>query len=139
MNNEAKLDTRNQLTGFIVVGAIGFLIDASVLSFLVLSLKWHYFAARLCSFGIAATVTWVLNRRAVFSMTQHPRKEYAGYIAVQVFGALVNLGIFVLVIKLIPKLAAWPIVPLACGASLALIFNFVMLRNFVFDRSDQLR
>jgi putative flippase GtrA len=55
-----------------------------------------------------------------------------------VVGAAINLAGFALLIGLMPRLARVPIVPLAGGGALALIFNFFAARRWVFV-SESLR
>ena len=64
--------------------------------------------------------------------------EYGAYVVVQIIGATINLLVFVLVIELFASLVKMPIVPLAMGAALALLFNFSASSRFVFaDRRDK--
>jgi len=125
------------LTRFALVGGLGFLVDASVLTLLVNGLDKNHFSARAVSFALAVTVTWLANRRWTFEPTEHRGKEYAGYITTQIIGAVINLGIYVLLIQLLPQLAKLPVIPLACGALVALIFNFFTARRFVFQAVRQ--
>ena len=125
------------LARFCIAGGIGFLVDAGVLTALVNGLGWHHYAARAVSFGLAVTVTWQLNRRWVFERTADARSEYLRYLSVQVVGAAINLGTYVVAIEMAPQLATVPAIPLAIGAALALLFNFVASRAFVFDTSNR--
>jgi putative flippase GtrA len=132
------LDTAGErvtnLPGFALVGAVGFLVDASILTALMTGLGFGAYAARAVSFTSAVTVTWYLNRRWVFDRSDVPmsRREYSSYLLVQIIGAMINLGIFVLVIELVPKLKSVPVIPLAIGAGAALLFNFAASSRFVF-------
>jgi putative flippase GtrA/ubiquinone/menaquinone biosynthesis C-methylase UbiE len=124
-------------TRFALVGGLGFLVDASVLTLLVNGLDKNHLSARAVSFALAVTVTWLANRHWTFEPTQHRGKEYAGYITTQIVGAVINLGIYVVLIALFPDLAKTPVIPLACGALVALIFNFFAARRFVFQAIRQ--
>lgn len=123
-----------KLPGFVVVGAVGFLVDASILTALMNGLGLGPYAARAVSFTTAVTVTWYLNRRWVFNRSAVPmsRREYSRYLLVQIIGATINLGIFVLVIQLVPELTGVPVIPLAIGAGAALLFNFAASSRYVF-------
>jgi putative flippase GtrA len=116
------------------VGAIGFLVDASILTVLVTGLGWGHYGARAISFATAVTVTWYLNRRWTFAKRacSDRRREYSRYFIVQAIGAVINLGVYSLCIELYSPLAAVPIVPLAIGAGIAMIFNFLASRYFAF-------
>ena len=122
---------------FAGAGAAGFLIEAVILTGLTLAAGWNAVHARAVSFPLAATVTWLLNRRFAFAGrgVTRLRTEYAGYLAIQIAGACVNLAIFVICITAFPRLAAWPFVPLAAGAAFALVFNFVLARTILYSRA----
>ena len=119
-------------TRFCGVGAIGFLVDAGVLTLLVNGLGWDHYPGRSVSFALAVTTTWLLNRTWAFRRTQDSRSEYARYFSVQCVGALINLGTYVAVIEVVPETASIPVVPLAIGAAPALLFNFLASQRFVF-------
>ena len=116
-----------------LVGIVGFGVDATVLSLLVHA--WHlpHYTARALSFGMAVSVTWYLNRRFTFSSTGHAGREYRGYFLAQLVGAIINLGTYATTIELIPRLARVPVIPLAVGAAFALAFNYSAAR-YVFRR-----
>lgn len=124
-----------RLPGFILVGAIGFLIDAGILTALMKSLGFGHYGARAISFTIAVTATWYMNRRWVFerNAVRMSSQEYTSYLSVQVIGALINLSVFAAVIEFVPGLAKIPVIPLAVGAAVALMFNFSASSRFVFS------
>jgi putative flippase GtrA len=47
-------------------------------------------------------------------------------------GAIINLGAYALIIVLFPGLARAPVIPLAIGAGLALLFNYWAASRWVF-------
>lgn len=120
------------LSRFTLVGALGFAIDASVLTLLVSGLAWHHYTARAVSFSLAVTCTWYCNRRWVFASIANRRHEYGSYFAIQVVGAAVNLTVYVLAVEIFAALGDIPVVPLAMGAVVALAFNFFASRRWVF-------
>lgn len=130
----------NQLPRFAAIGGVGFLIDASILTLLVNGCGMGPIQARAISFALAATATWYLNRRWTFAGSASARggPEYARYIVAQVLGAIINLLVYLLVITLWPSLGAVPVIPLAIGAAIALLFNFAAARFWVFN-SDETR
>jgi putative flippase GtrA len=128
-----------ELLRFAVVGAIGFVVDAGILTWLVSLLAWNVYAARAVSFGVAVVVTWLVNRRWTFAhrgpgvpAPAGAGAEYARYLTVQVTGALANLGVFAAALAVWPRLIAYPVVPLAIGAVAGLVVNFVGARQWVF-------
>jgi putative flippase GtrA len=125
------------LLRFIVVGAVGFGIDAGVMT-LVLRMGYDVVVARVVSFSMAVSATYFLNRAWTFSASKRPftRAQYALYVTTQLVGALINLGTFFLAVSIVPALRESPVVALAIGAAVAMLFNFIVSRNFVF-RSTQ--
>jgi len=126
-----------RLPGFVVVGAIGFLIDAGILTALMTGADFGHYSARAISFTVAVTATWYINRRWVFERgaIEMTGREYTSYLLVQVIGAVINLSVFVAVIEFIPGLGEIPVVPLALGAAVALVFNFSAASRLVFSDS----
>ena len=122
---------------YALVGGSGFVVDASVLTLLVNGLGYGHYVSRAASFSLAVTITWWINRRWVFQAGTPTRVEYSGYFLVQLIGAFINLGIYVLAIELVPALAAIPVLPLAIGAAVALLANFLLVRRFVFRRATK--
>jgi len=119
---------------FACIGSVGFLVDASILTTLITGYGWGLYSSRLISFGTAVTVTWYLNRRWTFARQMSPdrKKEYSRYIAVQTIGALLNFGIYSICITVIAALAAWPVIPLAVGSAVALVFNYLAAKKYVY-------
>jgi putative flippase GtrA len=127
---------RRQAWRFAVIGGVGFVVDAAVLTWLVSLQGWGLYSARAVSFTLAVTVTWYLNRRITFAgrATPHRGREYGRYLSTQTIGALINLGVYVIVIEALPMLATRPVIPLALGSATALLFNFLAARQLVFNR-----
>jgi putative flippase GtrA len=59
-------------------------------------------------------------------------REYANYFGTQVLGAIINLSIFFGLIGLLPDLREVAIVPLAFGAAVSLLFNYLVSKHYVF-------
>lgn len=125
---------RGQLPRFAGIGGIGFLIDAAILTLLVNGGGMGPVSARAISFTLAATATWYLNRRWTFRVAGNASQgsEYARYLAVQIVGAVINLAIYLLVLAFQPQLGRVPVIPLAAGALVAMGFNFIASRYWVF-------
>jgi len=119
---------------FAAAGGIGFLIEAVILTWLVQGQGLNIYGARAISFSVAVTATWAINRNFAFAGLQQQRRgrEYSAYFLVQIIGAVINLGVFALAIAVQPGLRSLPVAPLAIGAAVALVFNFLASRNWVF-------
>jgi len=121
-----------RFASFIVVGSLGFIVDAAILSLLVHVWHWGPYPARVLSFVPAVTATWYCNRRWVFSGSRNRAREYGAYFGAQTIGAAINLGTYVLVILVFPEVARVPVVPLAVGSAVALAFNYAAASRWVF-------
>ncbi len=128
-----------RFASFTTVGIVGFIVDAGILSALVHGWEWPHYAARALSFGAAVSATWHLNRRWVFSRTNDATREYGAYFGVQAVGAAVNLGTYAVAILVYPSLAEVPVVPLAAGAALAMLFNYYAAARWVFATRPEAR
>jgi putative flippase GtrA len=122
---------------FVMVGAVGFVVDAFLLTVLTVKFGLDVLPARAGSFACAVLVTWLLNRTFTFSRQSSQallsrKKEYFLYLTVQVIGAALNFVVFLALIELNPMLRQMPVIPLAGGSMVALVFNFTMSRKFVF-------
>lgn len=126
-----------QILGFVIVGSIGFLIDAGVLTALSAGLAWSPFLARFVSFPVAVLGTWALNRRFVFGSLASSRsqvaREYSRYLGVQSIGAATNMVVYSLVLLAFPGLERWPVIALAFGSLAGLFVNFAGARLWVFS------
>lgn len=120
---------------FCVVGSVGFLVDGGSLTILV-ALGVGPYTARLISFPLAVTVTWLFNRKWTFAdgATTRPKREYTVYFVVQITGALINLGVYAALLSHWEVLKAIVLVPFAVASATALIFNYVGMQWFVFTQ-----
>jgi putative flippase GtrA len=124
---------RAELARFAVVGAAGFLVDASVLQSLVSAAGWSPFIARAVSFPVALACTFALNRAWTFRSLRMPMlRAYGAYSAIQAVGALLNLFVFSVCLLLAPPLYERPLIALGVGAAVSLFFNFYATRSLVF-------
>ncbi len=124
-----------RVTRFAVVGGLGFVVDATILTVLVNGFHWRYYVARLVSFPSALTVTWYVNRCWGFEATRRAHREYWSYFAVQTVGALINFGVYFSAIEAAPQLARAPVVPLAIGSVIPMSFNYLASSRLVFRSS----
>jgi putative flippase GtrA len=65
------------------------------------------------------------------------KSEYIGYFLIQGAGALLNLVIFSLVVLLLPQFKLIPVIPLAIGAGVAMIFNYSASKYFVYGKKTE--
>jgi putative flippase GtrA len=123
-----------QIFRFGMIGGLGFLVDAGVLSLLIQKAGWDLYSSRALSFSLAVTATWYLNRQYTFiaGSAKGKAKEYGRYVSGQIVGGLINLAVYAGVLSIQPALAVYPVIPLAFGSAVALMFNFLYSKFIAF-------
>lgn len=123
----------NAFLRFSVVGTIGFLVDSSVLMALTQGLELGPLAGRFLSFAVAVTVTWYLNRRVTFRAVTAPTgSEWLRYAGLTAFGALINIGVYRMVLALAGITPTAMVAGVAAGSVAALGFNYTVSKRWVF-------
>lgn len=120
---------------FGLIGGVGFFVDGGLLSLLTSWQSMNVYAARGISFPLATAVTWFLNRCFTFRMNKvrnASKKEYIQYLMVQIGGGLLNLLVFVTLLRYYNWMDEFPILPLAVGAIFGMIFNYTFSKIWVF-------
>jgi putative flippase GtrA len=123
---------------FSVAGAVGFVIDAGVLSLIVRATQINALSARLVSMTLAITATWLINRQFTFRTrrTLPGHVEYAGYFAIQLVGVVINYAVFAASLRLWPALEAVPVLAAAAGSVSAMLLNFLVARRVLYAYSS---
>ena len=87
--------------------------------------------ARVLSILAALSLTWALNRRHTFA-SRDPKRlaEWSRYALVNGLGATLNFAAYACLLAAWPQTA--PLLALAAGSALALAFNYLGSRYFVF-------
>lgn len=117
---------------FIVVGAIGFAIEAVIIT---VSVKTNFataVSARVLSFPAAVVVTWLLNRMLTFGSRSPMTIEFARYLSTQIVGALTNLAVYWGLISTNSVLEYNPVIALAIAAIVGLVVNYTLSALWVF-------
>ena len=130
--------SKQELIGFVLVGGIGFVVDAVSLMLFFHVLGVGPYLSRVLAFGIAVTVTWVLNRTFTFQVDDNIRiySEYVTYLATQIIGVAINFGVYATGIMLSKTMAMYPVIALALGSGVAMVANFIAMKCFVFKTAS---
>lgn len=128
----------HEVAWFALGGVIGFVVDAGIVHLTVRAAGWNPYAARVLSFLVAASVTWAWNRSITFA---HRRRagaagEWLRWVAVMTVGAIVNYGIYALLVATVGVIHAWPVLGVAAGSACSAVVNFGGARGMVFNRPD---
>lgn len=139
LNERANQEALAEVVRFGKVGAIGFLVDGGVLVFLFHVMQWGHYESRGVSFVLAVAITWYMNRTYTFKhyINKNKYKEYVMYFSVQVVGSILNLCIYIGLIKTISIMSLYPILPLSVGAGIAMFFNYYISKVYVFSVKSQ--
>jgi len=135
---DARRQTVLQFLRFSVIGTLGAVVDASVLYILMHGVGLGPYSGRLASWLVAATFTWVMNRRFTFVDDRPPLKQWLAFLAANALGGIVNYGVYAVLVTVSPLVAQYPALGVAAGSLVGLAFNFSASKWVVFrTRGDQ--
>jgi len=128
-----KLGQFKELFQFGMVGTVGFLADSGVL-LLLLHFGLNPYWGRLGSFFIAVSCTWILNRNFTFKAKKTTAlwTEWMKYIMANSMGAILNYGVYAILLYKVGFVAQWPVLGVAAGSIVGLLANYINSRVFVF-------
>jgi len=121
---------------FLFSGSLAFLIDAAVLVFLTAVFGIHPILARIVALSFAHVAGWLSHRRFTFRLTTPPTfAEFLRYAGVQSTVALINYGIFVVIVVLRPQIQ--PLLALFVSSGVAMVFSYFGIRFAAFRQHGQ--
>lgn len=123
-----------EIIRFGIVGAVGFVVDAGVLT-LGLQLGTGPWLGRVFSYVAAATVTFSLNRAWTYRSADRSRpvaREWSLFLLVNLIGFGCNYGTYAALIASVPAVRATPVLGVAAGALAGMVGNFLLSRRYVF-------
>ncbi len=124
-----------EITLFAIGGFGGLVVDAGIVQLLVGMEDWNPYLARALSFLLAATFTWWWNRRYTFATRRSDRAAHAEWLhwmGLMSFGAVINYGVYALLLMNFAALHRWPAVAAAAGSAVAALVNFSTARGMLF-------
>ena len=124
---------RSQLWRFAVAGVLGLGVDTAVL-YALMALGLPFVWARGLSFVAAATFTWAFNRRFTFvseAAVAPSWREWAHYLLAMAGGGVANYAASVAAYQWWPMVQTFPVLALALGSAVGMVFNFVSARFWV--------
>ncbi len=136
-NRLVRLLASSQFIRFGIVGAGGYVVDASVLFLMLHGFGRDPYSGRLISYLAAATFTWAGNRYLTFADQRAHEirgivREWATFLAANAIGGLVNLGLYATLVRYAPPPANNPFVAQFFGVLAGLVFNFTLSKRLVF-------
>jgi putative flippase GtrA len=129
-----KKSTAMRFMKFGFIGAVGFCVDSAVLLFGTNILNLDPYSARVISYIIAATTTWIGNRWLTFADRPKARvgKQWLLFLVVNGPGMLVNNSVYALLVSQFPYVYAHPVWAVAAGSLAGMVFNYIASSRFVF-------
>lgn len=124
-----------QFFKFGLVGSIGFLVDAGILTLCIMAFGMGPYIGRLVSFLGSATTTWFLNRIFTFrthNSGQSPQQEWLRFLVVCAGGFALNYGAYASLLHTQPLVARYPILGVAAGSLAGMFFNYFASKKIVF-------
>ncbi len=122
-----------QFAKFGIVGGIGFLFDTATVYALRHAIG--IYAAGLVAYGVAATVTWALNRVWTFrdvGKAGRAHRQWLRFLGANLVGFTLNRGTFAVLVGFVPLCAEQPVLAVAAGAIAGMFVNFGLSRRLVF-------
>ncbi len=127
---------------FLIVGGLGFCVDAAVLLIATSSYGFDPYSGRIVSFVIGMTFTWMANRHLTFAAeiadksggTKAFGAEAACYFLVSTIGACVNYGVYAQMVSLFALDGVSLIIGVVCGSIAGLSVNFFGYKHWVFAK-----
>lgn len=139
--DNTNVETRSatyQFVSFSVVGAVSFAVNGAVV--VLLASQMGPVIAQAAAFPAAASVSWWFNRCYTFGVNDLSwSAECIRYITANVFGWLVNNGLYFTFIFLSVTARRWPILAVSAGSVGGLAFNFTASRRIVFKSQKRPR
>jgi putative flippase GtrA len=124
-----------QLFRFSAIGTAAFVVDTAVLYFARDALGLGLYTGRLCSYLVAATFTWALNRRFTFEDTGAPKtRQWLQFLAANAIGGVLNYATYAVLTLFVSIVHEHPVFGVAAGSLVGLTFNFAASRAWVFRR-----
>lgn len=124
-----------QFQRFLLVGALGFVVDFSVLYLAVNAAGLGTLSGRLLSFVIAASVTWKANRHFTFAASEEDAaRQWMRYLVTTAIGGAINIGVYRTWLAFTSHDNVQLFLAVVAGSAVALVFNFALSKYIVFAR-----
>lgn len=134
MMNPATRRATGEFARFLIIGTIGFIVDASVLKLLVAFAHMDLYSGRLVSYVTAASGNWMLNRHFTFKAagSHSPVRQWLKYLGANGIGFAFNYSTYAALITYVAVAKAHPVLGVAAGSLAGLSFNFTVNKFWVF-------
>jgi putative flippase GtrA len=126
----APLGLPTQLTRFVLVGAVAFVVDLSTYQALLAIGLWVHLAKAL-SFVAGTTTAYLINRRWTFQ-GKGGRAEYASIMALYGITFVVQVGMNAVILAVLPPFHGEYTCAFVVAQAVATTINFIVQRTVIF-------
>ncbi|HYZ35170.1 MAG TPA: GtrA family protein [Pseudonocardiaceae bacterium] len=126
----ARLRLSTQLTRFVLVGAVAFVVDLSCYQTL-LALGMYVHLAKALAFVAGTTTAYLINRRWTFQ-GKGGRAEYASIMALYGVTFVVQVGMNAVMLAVLPSFSGEYTCAFVVAQGVATAINFVVQRTVIF-------
>jgi len=125
---------RNDAVRFVMVGSLGFAIDAAILAGLVHAAHWSPFLSRAVAMTTAVLCTWLIHRHWTFASgrARPPILQSLLYATFQAISLSVNYGIFSALVLTGGLWRSYPVLAAALGSLIAAVLSYVLAKWVAF-------
>jgi putative flippase GtrA len=117
---------------FSIVGLVGFAVDALVFSVCLFGFGFSSLWSRVLSFVVAASTTWIGNRRFTFRSHSAPAGEWRKFLISATVSIVPNLSVFQLVLFGLGENHITVFIALVCGTLSGMLSNYFLSAKWVF-------
>mgnify|MGYP003386132873 CR=1 FL=1 len=116
------------------IGVVGFCVDSAVVLFGKHVLGLDPYTARVISYLVAASATWMGNRTLTFAdrPKAHPAKQWLLFLAANGPGMVVNYTVYALLVSQFIYIYDNPVWAVAAGSLAGMVINYVASSRLVF-------
>ena len=133
---------RSRFLRFALVGGTGFFVNEAALYCALALAHLDKYSGWFVAFVVAVTFTWWGNRTLTFR-DRAARKgllaEWGAFVIANSLGAAANFAVYFALVTYAGRPAGNPLVAVAAGTLVGLVFNFVTSQRFVFRDSAKTR
>lgn len=129
---------KRQLPLFLIIGGVGFVIDAGGVFLLVTLLGVEPLLGRVPGFCLAIVTTFLLHRFLTFKTDNLVPlfSAFVRYLAANAVSQGLNFGVYTVLVMHIAFFAALPIGAVFVGSAVAAILSFILFKTIVFKTHD---
>lgn len=133
---------KSRFLRFALVGGTGFFVNEAALYCVLRLARLDKYSAWLAAFLVAVTFTWWGNRTLTFRDRAAQKglfAEWGAFVIANSLGAIANFAVYFTLVTFAGSPLNNPLVAVAAGTLIGLVFNYTTSQRFVFRNSAKAR